>query len=122
MDLLVNFVNAKMAELAFIIIYTAVAPVQKTMKGSFVKSQNAKTVASYDLDNANVPLSLRELFVKFANVKMEDLVVTANVSALNFLLEFFVMLSVFKGSTIFKQNNVNASQIMKDLLVNNAGV
>ncbi len=117
-----NFVNAKMAELAFIIIYTAVAPVQKTMKGSFVKNQNAKTVASYNLDNALVPLSLRELFVKFASAKMKDFVVTANVCALNFLLEFFVMLSVFKGSTIFKQNNVNASQIMKDQLVNNVNV
>jgi hypothetical protein len=46
MDLLVNSVNAKMVELAFI-IYTAVATVQKTSKDSFVKSQNAKTVASW---------------------------------------------------------------------------
>jgi hypothetical protein len=71
------------------------------------------------LDNANVPLSLRELFVKLANAKMEEFVVTANVSALNFLLEFFVMLSVFKGSTINSQDNVNASQIMMDQLVIN---
>jgi hypothetical protein len=105
------------------ILSQANAFANQIMEDQLVNNVNARILEDViSMADALALNSLKEPFVKNVSVEREELVLMANACARQITLENFVKLDVCKEPSTLEQTNVNAIEIMKDLLVNNAGV